>query len=208
VTEDMEQQCRREIVDAYAAITRLRVYVRLSLVAAALFFLANLGGMVVGWLPIDVGVLGLLTAALLATVTAANYTNGAHRTTLYAMDLERAVPGGDNLDESSLGDQSLKAVTSLVVIAGVMVGAGILGYSVTNAGTQTPVGSVSQAVDRDDDADDDKDDSDGGATSEPDDAGTDDDNSDTDDTGTDDGDSDSGDAGSDDGDSDDGDSDD
>ena len=175
MNEDLEQRNRREVVDAYAAITRLRVYVRLSLVAAALFFLANLGGMVVGWLPIDVGVLGLLTAALLATVTAANYTNGAHRTTLYAMDLERTLPGGDNLDESSLGDQSLKAVTSLVVIAGVMMGAGILGYSVTNAGTQTPVSSVSQAVDRDDDADDaddDRDESDGGAESDTDDAGT------------------------------------
>jgi hypothetical protein len=202
----MEQRSRGEIVDAYTAITRLRVYVRLSLVAGALFFLANLGGMVVGWLPIDVGVLGLLTAALLATVTAANYTNGAHRTTLYAMDLERTLPGGGSLDESSLGGQSLKAVTSVVVIAGVMMGAGILGYSVTNAGTQTPVGSVSQAVDRDDDDDDDdkddnKDESDGGAQSDTDDGGTDGD-------GDSDGDSDSSDADSSDADSDDGDSDD
>ena len=182
----MDSLRRREVVDAYAAITRLRVYVRLSLVAVALFFVADLGGMVVGWLPIDVGVLGLINAALLATVTAAHYTNGAHRTTLYAMDLERTLPGGGRLDESSLGGQALKAVTSVVVIAGVMTGAGILGYSLTNAGTQTPVGSVSQAVDRDDD-----DESDGGAESDTDDAGTDDGNSDTDDDGdSDDGDSD------------------
>ncbi|MDH3958008.1 MAG: hypothetical protein OEU98_00880 [Actinomycetota bacterium] len=186
MTEDMDSLRRREVVDAYAAITRLRVYVRLSLVAVALFFVADLGGMVVGWLPIDVGVLGLINAALLATVTAAHYTNGAHRTTLYAMDLERTLPGGGRLDESSLGGQALKAVTSVVVIAGVMTGAGILGYSLTNAGTQTPVGSVSQAVDRDDD-----DESDGGAESDTDDAGTDDGNSDTDDAGdSDDGDSD------------------
>lgn len=159
---ELEERTRSEVVAAYNSVTRLRVYMRLTLLIAVLFFLANLGGMVVGWLPIDVGVLGLVVAALTATVTVAKHFESVHRTRLYAMELERTLPGEENLDTSSAAAQSLKTLTGAALAVAVLLGAGIVAYSVANAGTQQPVTSFSQVFVPEDEREDDDDDDDDG----------------------------------------------
>lgn len=157
---ELEQRTRAEVVDAYAAVTRLRVYMRLALAISVLFFLADLGGMIVGWLPVDVGVLGLVAAALTATITVAKSYESVHRTTLYAMELERTLPGDDDLDTSSVTGQSLRSMSGVALAVTLVLGTGIVAYSVTNEGTQQPITDLSQAFVAEDERDDDDDDGD------------------------------------------------
>jgi len=155
------EHTRSEVADAYRSVGRLRTYIPLVLLASLLFFLANLGGMIVGWLPIDVGFLGLLAAALTATATAGKLLESVHRTTIYAMELERSIPGDHDLNSSSVGTQSARVVTTIALLTSLAIGAGILGYSIANADTQQAVTDLSQvfvpAEDRDDDEDENED---------------------------------------------------
>ena len=159
---DYDERTRAEVRDAYTSVTRLRVYTRLTLLVSVTFFLASLGGIVVGWLPVDEGVLALASAALIGLASAAKFYDASHRTTLYAMDLERGLPGEENLDPSTMSAQSIKTLTAIAAMATALVGAGILGYSFAHAGSQQPITSLSQAFVTDDERDDDDDDDDNG----------------------------------------------
>jgi len=129
---------------------------------SAVFFVATAGAMAVGWLPVVEGVVGLLSALLIATATAAKFYDGVHRTNLYALDLERTLPGGERLDESSVADRTVKTFSAIGLAIALLAGAGITAYSWVNADTQVPITSLSQAFvtedERDDDDDDDDDD--------------------------------------------------
>ena len=157
---DMERRVRSDVVDAYRSVTRLRVYIRLVLLASVLFFMANLGGMIVGWLPVDIGALGLVATALTATTTVAKGHESVHRTTLYAMELERTLPGDENLDTSSVTGQSVRTLSAVAMAVTAVLGTGIVAYSLANAGSQQPVTNLSQAFVPEDERDDDDDDDD------------------------------------------------
>ncbi|MGI9584445.1 MAG: hypothetical protein ACR2N7_02530 [Acidimicrobiia bacterium] len=83
----------QEVVDAYTASIRLRLYARLAFMLGVVGVVAVLGGMIVGWIGTEKGVAALAGAAVLATATAGKlYDQGHHPESVSAKFVES---GGD-----------------------------------------------------------------------------------------------------------------
>lgn len=153
---------RREIVEAYRASARLRLYAAWAAAFGALLAVGVAGATLIGWLSVEDGFTILGLALLTALVPAARFYADAMRTTVNASSLERTLRLDDDLyaGTASYRDRVRRALVAGVAVAVVSTGA-VAVYSVANADTR-------QAVDEDDDDDDDRDgDEDGGTDDGP-----------------------------------------
>ena len=142
------QEQRSEVIGAYQAAVRLRLYARLSgmlgIVAAVGFF----GAMIIGGVGVEEGVTGIAVSLLITVAAAAKFYDQAHRTEISAARVERSL----GLDEdlyASVSETREKLVTWTVIAAAVCaVGlVAILTVSFAQADTEK---------DDDDDDDDDR----------------------------------------------------
>lgn len=141
-----EADHRAEVVGAYTAAVRLQLYARLAFLLAVLAAVAVLGAMIVGWMDVDAGVVLIDGALLLAVAMAAKIYDESTRTMLSAAAMERGVSSDEDLYASvPVAGQRAKAIGGVAVLVFALAAAGIVGYSVANAGT-----------DDDDDDDDDE----------------------------------------------------
>ena len=156
------EEHKSEIVGAYTAAIRLRLYARLAVLLGALGVVAAFGAMVVGWLGVSAGVVAMVTAALVAVATGGKLYDQSWRTSISAAGLERSVSSDEDLYESvPAAAQRLKTVSGVVVLVIAVAAAGILGYSFQKAGTETDDDDDDRtSVSRQDDDKDDKDDKD------------------------------------------------
>jgi hypothetical protein len=143
----MDAEHRAEVVGAYTAAVRLKLYARVAALLALLAFVAVLGAMIVGWMDIDSGVVLLTWALLLGLVTAAKIYDESVRTRLGAARMERGVATDEDLYASvPVMGERVKTITGVAVLIFALAAAGILGFSFANAGSE-----------KDDDDDDDDD---------------------------------------------------
>jgi hypothetical protein len=132
------EEHKSEIVDAYVAAIRLRLYARLAVLLGALGVIAAFGAMVVGWLGVSAGVVVMVSAALVAVATGGKLYDESWRTSISAAGLERSISPDEDLYESvPAAAQRLKTVSGVVALVVAVAAAGILGYSLQNAGTET-----------------------------------------------------------------------
>jgi hypothetical protein len=151
-----------EIVDAYTASIRLRLYARVAVLLGAVAFVAVLGAMIVGWLGTGAGSVLLAESALLTTATAAKLYDQSTRTSVSAAGLERSVsPDKDLYASVPETRQKVKTVSGVVGLVAAVVVVGVLAYSFQNAGTETDDDDDDRTeISRPDSGDDDKEDKD------------------------------------------------
>ena len=127
-----------EVVGAFTAAIRLRLYALLTLWLGLTGIAAIAGGMIVGWLSVEQGLSALAAAAVLATATAGTLYDQSYRTRVSAAVLERGLASPDGVYESVPGNAQRMKTTSLIVAAiGAVLIAAILAFSFANAGTET-----------------------------------------------------------------------
>lgn len=127
----------REVVDAYTASIRLRMYALLAFLLGVVGFVAVAGGMIVGSINTEVGVAALAGAAVVATATAGTLYDQSYRTRLSAASLERGIDTDDDLYAAvPVAKQRAKTVSLVVTAICAVLVVGILAYSVENAGTE------------------------------------------------------------------------
>lgn len=151
-----------EIVDAYTASIRLRLYARIAALLGAVGFVAVLGAMIVGWLGTGSGSLLLAESALLATATSAMLYDQSTRTSVSAAGLERSVSPEEDL-YASVPETQQKAKTAFGVIAliAAVAAVGVLAYSFQNVSTEKDDDDRDRTeISRPDSGDDDKEDKD------------------------------------------------
>ena len=144
----LQQQHRAEVIGAYKAAVRLRLYARISGVAGIVAAFGVLGAMIVGGVGIEEGVTGIILSLLVTVAAAAKFYDASYRTGISASAIERSL----GLDEDLFGQVSetrekLITWTVIAALAGAVGIVAILAFSFANAGTET---------DDDDDDDDDK----------------------------------------------------
>ncbi|MGI9667290.1 MAG: hypothetical protein ACR2N2_09335 [Acidimicrobiia bacterium] len=132
------QQEAQQVVGAYTASERLKMWSVFAFGFGATAVVAIAGGMIVGWIGTIEGVAALAAAAVLATATAGTLYDQSHRTRVSAAGLERGIDTDQNLYAAVPAARQRARVVSMVFIgvAGIAI-AGILAFSFANAGTET-----------------------------------------------------------------------
>jgi hypothetical protein len=146
----LQEQHRAEVIGAYKAAVRLRLYARISGMAGIVAAIGVFGAMIVGGIGIEGGVTGIVLSLLLTVVSAAEFYDSSYRTGIGASAIERSL----GLDEDLYGQVSetrekLVTWTTIAVVVGGVGIAAILAISFANTGTE-------KDDDDDDDDDDDK----------------------------------------------------
>jgi hypothetical protein len=141
----LQERHRAEVIGAYKASVRLRLYARISGMAGIVAAIGVFGAMIVGGIGVEEGVTGIVLSLLLTVASAAKFYDASYRTGIGASAIERSL----GLDEDLFGQvsetrQKLVTWTTIAVVAGGVAIAAILAISFANAGTE-----------RDDDDDDD-----------------------------------------------------
>jgi hypothetical protein len=144
----LQERHRAEVIGAYKASVRLRLYARMSGMAGIVAAIGVFGAMIVGGIGVEEGVTGIVLSLLLTLASAAKFYDASYRTGIGASAIERSL----GLDEDLFGQVSetrekLVTWTTIAVVAGGVAIAAILAISFANAGTER---------DDDDDDDDDK----------------------------------------------------
>lgn len=138
---------RDEVVQAFRAAARLRLYSAWAAAFGIVVAIAVAGAMLIGWMSASDGVTWLSFALLTALVSAAKFYADATRTTVNAAGLERDLGTGDDL---YAGTADYRKRTQRLMFGGVVVALLATGtlavFSVANANTRT--------TDDDDDDDD------------------------------------------------------
>jgi hypothetical protein len=134
----LQEQHRAEVIGAYKASVRLRLYARISGMAGIVAAIGVLGAMIVGGVGIEEGVTGIVLSLLLTVATAAKFYDASYRTGISASAIERSL----GLDEDLFGQVSetrekLITWTVIATVAGAVGIVAILAFSFTNAGTET-----------------------------------------------------------------------
>ena len=134
----LQEQHRAEVIGAYQAAVRLRLYARISGMAGIVAAIGVFGAMIVGGIGIEEGVTGIVLSLLLTVASAAKFYDASYRTGIGASAIERSL----GLDEDLYGQVSetrekLVTWTTIALVAGAVGVAAILAISFANAGTET-----------------------------------------------------------------------
>lgn len=144
----LQEQHRTEVIGAYQAAVRLRLYSRISGMAGLVAAVGVLGAMIVGGVGVEEGVTGIVLALLVTVASAAKFYDASYRTGIGASGIERSLDLDEDLsDIVSETREKLITWTTIAAVVGAVGMAAILGLSIANAGTET---------EDDDDDDDDK----------------------------------------------------
>jgi hypothetical protein len=144
----LQEQHRAEVIGAYKASVRLRLYARISGMAGIVAAIGVLGAMIVGGVGIEEGVTGIVLSLLLTVATAAKFYDASYRTGISASAIERSLGLDEDLfSQVSEAREKLVTWTVIAVVAAAVGIVAILAFSFANSGTET---------DDDDDDDDDK----------------------------------------------------
>lgn len=141
-----------DIRRAYVSAQRARLYAVLTGYVGGLMIVAVIGAMVIGWMGIDDGVIALAFTVLVVLVPAAKFYSDSLRTYLNGAALERELDYGEDLiDEAESRHQGIRTFLLTTGVIAAVAAAGIVGFSVANAGTEKPVELFSVSDDDDDD---------------------------------------------------------
>lgn len=152
---DIRERQAEQTRKAYVSAERLRLYAALTAYAAGLAAVVVVGAMVIGWMPVGDGVIALAFVAVMALAPAAKFYADALRTTVSAASIERSLDLDQDLYAEAAGRKD--GIRTAILISGVIaavLAAGVVGYAVVNAGTETSYREQGDDDDRDDDDDD------------------------------------------------------
>ncbi|MGI9623287.1 MAG: hypothetical protein ACR2PK_10660 [Acidimicrobiales bacterium] len=142
---------------AYVAAQRARLYSALTAYVGGVLVVSVIGAMIIGWLGLDDGVIALAFTILVVFVPAAKFYSDSLRTYLCGAALERELDYGVDLnDEATSRHQGLRTFMLVGGVVAAVAAAGVIGYSVANAGTEKPVNLFSVSDDQDGDGDSDE----------------------------------------------------